>query len=73
MCVNVSRLKRTPLEEFGFTDIDELILRATDVHYNDSGEAVFPALRIKERVIHGKWYSLVVNKGMLDFALEGEQ
>ena len=71
--VNVSRLKRKALEEFGFKDIDELILRATDVHYNDGGEVVFPALALNERVIHRKWYSLVVNKVMVDFALEGEQ
>lgn len=71
--VNVSRLKRKALEEFGFQDIDELILRAADIHYNDGGEVVFPALNLNERVIHRKWYSLVVNQTMLDFALEGEQ
>ena len=71
--VNVSRLKRKALEEFGFTGIDELILRAADIHLNDSGDAVFPALRHNERVIHRKWYSLVVDKTMVEFALEGEQ
>ena len=71
--INVSRLKRTALEKFGFTDIGELIVRATDAHYNDSGEALFPALRINERVIHGKWHSSVANRAMRDFAREGEQ
>ena len=71
--VNVSRLKRKALEEFGFKDVDELILRAADLHYNDGGEVVFPALALNERVIHRKWYSLVVNHVMVDFALEGEQ
>ena len=71
--VNVSRLKRKALEEFGFKDIDELILRAADLHYNSGGEVVHPALNLNERVIHRKWYSLVVSRVMVDFALEGEQ
>ena len=71
--VKVSQLKRRALEEFGFTDIDELVLRAADLHYNDGGEIVLPALKLNERIIHGKWYSLVVDKSMVDFALEGEQ
>ena len=60
------------LEAFGFTD-DELILRAADIHYNEGGEMVIPALRLNVRVIHSKWYSLVVDRGMRDFALEGVQ
>ena len=71
--VKVSQLKRRALEEFGFTDIDELVLRAADLHYNDAGEMVVPALRLNERVIHRKWYSLVVSDLMIDFALEGPQ
>ena len=71
--VNVSRLKRKALEEFGFTNIDdELILRAADLHYNDGGKTVDPTLRLNERVIHRKWYSLVVDMSMVDFALEGQ-
>ena len=71
--VNVSRLKREALEKFEFKDVDEVLLRAADLHYNDGGEIVLPALKLNERIIHGKWYSLVVDKGMVDFALEGEQ
>ena len=68
----VGLLKRKALEAFGFTD-DELILRAADIHYNEGGEMVIPALRLNVRVIHSKWYSLVVDPGMSDLALEGVQ
>ena len=72
--VNVSRLKRKALQEFGFDDTDEIYLRAADMYNNDGGgEMVIPALKLNERIIHGKWYSLVVDKGMVDFALEGDQ
>ena len=68
--VNVSRLKRKALQEFGFDATDEIFLRAADLHDNDGGEMVVPALRLNERIIHGRWYTLVVDKAMCEFDLD---
>ena len=68
--VNVSRLKRKALQEFGFDASDEIHLRAADMYDNDGGEMVPLQLKLNERIVHGRWYTLVVDKAMCDFDTE---